>query len=102
MRQSPSNDGLGVNEPLSDWSPDSKGVNYTATFKLALTHQKEELVKLLYKQHSLDMSHPLYLFGSKLELPIDELAGPKYIEQEELKRKKTFELAIVDNGIIDL
>ena len=47
MRQSVGMDGVGINEPMIDWSPDGKGINYTATFHLAMTTTKEELYKLV-------------------------------------------------------
>ena len=47
MRQSVGMDGVGINEPMIDWSPDGKGINYTATFHLAMTNTKEELYKLV-------------------------------------------------------
>lgn len=37
----------GLNDPLTDWSEDQKGINFTARFTLAFTKDKKALYELV-------------------------------------------------------
>jgi len=40
-----------------DWSPDGKGINYTATFKMLFAKSKDEIYRAVQKEHVKLMAH---------------------------------------------
>jgi hypothetical protein len=49
-------------EALSDYSEDNKGINITYKFKLAITENREQLYKLIYKNQNLKQSTLMRFF----------------------------------------
>lgn len=47
LRLGKTTDIMGLNEPVVDWTPDGKGINYTATFKLVWTDDRKKLIKII-------------------------------------------------------
>ena len=65
MRQTLTADGLGIDEPLIDWSPDGKGINYTATFNLLFASNKEDVYRAVQKEHIKAMVHTQVFYGGR-------------------------------------
>lgn len=47
MRHLNTQDGLGIDEPMIDWSSDNKGLNFTSTFRLAWTSNRTDLYQMI-------------------------------------------------------
>ena len=50
-RQITSNDGLGIDETLPDYSEDGLGINVSARFSLRFTNQRNEAFDAIYANH---------------------------------------------------
>jgi hypothetical protein len=51
LRHTPNSDGLGINEPMEEWSTDGKGSNFTGVFRLGHLNDSNTSEALMFTEH---------------------------------------------------
>ena len=107
LRQTKTTDGLGIDEPVIDWSPDGKGINYTATFKMLFAKSKDEIYRAVQKEHVKATAHTQFFFGGKAQAPYTndtplKVSSPSNTSDVERKRQESFVGLMDKYGIMDV
>jgi hypothetical protein len=90
IRQSNTQDELGIWEAMKDWSSDGQGANVSALFHLAFTNNREQLYRIIQKRHVLNLNPPIYFHSMAYKTKQPMPAGTITIEKPPVLASNTF------------
>lgn len=62
------NDELGMQEPMRDWTPDGKGINVSAKYWVGFSTNRDYLYRIIHKRHVLNQNHLQYFYANSFSV----------------------------------